>query len=538
MNTTSLTVTASPPSGAEGRGLSVKKFIKFLFIMVILPAVSLPAAPAAPVDSYTVADATGDWGYPSPFGHYPRGPGYVRMQFVFETLVWKDAGGFCPQLARAWSFDEKENAYTFHLREDVKWHDGAALTAGDVVFTYQYAKEHPCIWVDNSIVQSAVALDNYTVKLYLARPYASFLQDVAGVQPVIPEHIWRKVTEPEKFTGPEALTGTGPYLSAGYHKEHGTYLYQANDRYYLGRPAVKEIKFIKINAAMIPAALRNGVVNAGSVPPEIIAGLEKQGLTVIAEPPAWTLKMLINHQKAPLSTPEFRRALAYTVDRDALVQVTQRGFALPGSPGLIPPAGEWYNPDTPAYKYDPEKAGQILTGLGYRREGAYFCQDNKELRLELIAAADYKEVGRFVRGQLEEAGLQVDFRLLEAKTVDAKVQAWDFDLALCGHGGLYDPSILHKLILGDDFNSARYEANQTLTGLIQAQLGEVNSDKRKELVFSIQELYAEEMPALTLYYPQWYWAHDGRVDLFFTKDGIAGGIPLPLNRAAFVLGDE
>ena len=50
----------------------------------------------------------------------------------------------------------------------------------------------------------------------------------------------------------------------------------------------------------------------------------------------------------------------------------------------------------------------------------------------------------------------------------------------------------------------------------------------------IQELYAEELPALTLYYPKWYWGHDGTVDLYFTKDGIAVGVPLPLNRMVFV----
>ena len=62
----------------------------------------------------------------------------------------------------------------------------------------------------------------------------------------------------------------------------------------------------------------------------------------------------------------------------------------------------------------------------------------------------------------------------------------------------------------------------------------MDPQKRKGLVFEIQELYAEDLPALTLYYPKWYWAHDGTVDLYFTKDGVAVGVPIPLNRMAFV----
>ena len=131
-------------------------------------------------------------------------------------------------------------------------------------------------------------------------------------------------------------------------------------------------------------------------------------------------------------------------------------------------------------------------------------------------------------------GIKVDFRTLEAKTVDAKVEAWDFDLSVYGHGGLYEPSILKRVIMDDGFNSARYTSNEELNQLLTAQLTEMDAEKRKELVFQVQEVYAEDLPALTLYYPKWYWAHDGSVNLFYTMDGIASGIPIPLNRMSFV----
>jgi len=514
----------------------VSNLLPKVTIILMAMALLLPTAcpESAPTSSYTIADAVGDWGYPSPYAHYYRGPGYVRMNLVFETLVWKDTTEFVPQLAREWEYNPGDNSYTFWLQENVKWHDGADFTADDVVFTYEYTEEHPFQWVDNSIVESAEALDRYTVKLYLSQPYAPFFQDVAGTQPIMPRHIWEDVTVPEEFQTPEATVGTGPYLLADYSKEHGTYLYKANNGYYLGKPAVEEIKFVKVAAEMTPAALKEGTVNAASIPAEVVADFEEAGFTIITSPPSWNGKLTINHQKEPLSSREFRQALAYAIDRQALVQVVFRGNAVAGSPGMLPPTSVWYNPETPQYEYNPAKATELIEGLGYRLEDGHFTKDGQPLKLSLIAAADYRDLGQFITQQLESAGIDIDFQTLEGKTVDARVGAWDFDLSIYGHGGIFDPSILQKTTTGEWFNSARYNTNAELTRLLNAQLTEMDAARRKDMVFQIQELYAQDLPALTLYYPKWYWAHDGSLPLYFTMDGIAIGIPLPLNRMGFV----
>jgi peptide/nickel transport system substrate-binding protein len=512
---------------------------KLLIPAVIVALLILPSCTAGTreISLYTIADSTGDWGYPSPYAHYSRGPGYTRMQFIFETLVWKDASGFIPQLAKDWQYVEEENAYLFKLRDNVTWHDGKKFTAEDVVFTIEYVKRHPnpfVTLVGHSGVSEAVAINDYAVKLFLEQPYAPFLHDIAGTLAIIPKHIWDGVDKPEQFAGSEAVIGTGPYTLADYSKEHGTYLYEAYANYYLGEPVVDEIKFVRMSAEMIPAALKSGSVDAGDIPPEVVSEMEEAGLAVITAPVAWNAKLTINHQKEPLFSIQLRQALAYAIDRESLVQITQRGHGIAGSPGMIPPTSDWYNPDTPQYEYNPAKAKGILEGLGYKLKDGYFTKDDKLLELEFIAAAQFKEVGQFIKQQLEAVGVKVDFRTLEAKTVDAKVQAWDFDLAVYGHGGLYEPSILKRVIMDEGFNSARYTSNETLNQLLKAQLSEMNPEKRKELVYQIQEVYAEDLPALTLYYPKWYWAHDDTVGLFYTKDGIASGVPIPLNRMAFV----
>jgi peptide/nickel transport system substrate-binding protein len=517
-----------------------KKLLHVLFVFLL--SVSLLAFPACTsivtepsvVDSYVIADPAGDWGFPTPYAHYSRGPGYVRMQFIFETLVWKNATEFVPQLASEWKYDEEDNAYIFKIRENVKWHDGTDFTADDVVFTYSYTKEHPYQWVDGSIVSSAEALDKYTVKLYLSKPYAPFFQDVAGTQPIFPKHIWESISEPEKFISPEAVIGTGPYILVDYNKALGTYLYRANDNYYLGKPAVREIKFVKVSDQMVPAALKEGSVDSASIPPEAVNDIEAAGFAVISDPPSWNGKLNINHNKEPMSSKAFRQALAYAIDREALADIVFRGHAVPGNPGMVPPTSVWYNPDVPQYEYNPQKAKQLIVGLGYELDNSRFVKDGKPLELSLIAAADYKDVAQFVAQQLEQLGIVIDFQTLEGKTVDAKVGAWDFDLSIYGHGGLFEPSFLERSILGEGFYGDRYNSNKELTQLLEAQSTEMDPKKRKDMVFKIQELYAEDIPGLTLYYPKWYWAHDGSIPLYYTMDGIAIGVPIPLNRMCFV----
>lgn len=200
----------------------------------------------------------------------------------------------------------------------------------------------------------------------------------------------------------------------------------------------------------------------------------------------------------------------------------------------MPPTSVWYNPDTPQFSYDPAKARELLESLGYTLEGNYYVKDGAPLKLSLIAAADYKDLGNFIANALEEAGIEIDFQTLEGKTVDSRVENWDFDLSIYGHGGIFEASILQRVIIGSGFNSARYTADEELTRLCNEQLTEMDPATRKEMVYQIQEVYAGDMPALTLYYPTSYWAFNPEIELGYTADGVAIGVPIALNRIDFV----
>jgi len=504
-------------------------FATFLLCAAFFISFGGPMAAADDDDEvavYTIADTTGDWGNPTPYERYARGPGYVRMSFVFDTLVWKDDDGFVPALAQSWE-EESETSYLFRLQPDARWHDGESITADDVVFTVDYNEDHPDMWVDNRIIDYAEKVDDHTVRIILSEPYAPFMDQVAGTLPILPEHIYQGVDDPLSLDDSLAWVGSGPYILADYDKAQGTYRYLANDDYYQGSPRVREIRFIKMALEMVPAALNRGEIDAASIEPEMIDQLGS--LTVLPLPTHdWTYMLMINHHDSPFSKKEFRQALAYAIDRQKLVDVAARGFGLAGSPGLVPSDHDWYNPGIEQYDYDPDMARSLLAAAGY---------DGSEVEI-LIKGGQAKDerIGELIEEDLEAVGIDVNLRSLDSKTVDSKVMGWEFDLALSGHGGLVgDPNFLARDTIDmDSFNSARYDENGELVDLLERESTETDPDSRRDTIDEAQALYAQDMPALSLYYPDFFWAHDDEVDLFFTKNGVALGVPIPLNKLAFL----
>lgn len=509
--------------------------LAFAGLLLLLFCSTALAADNRTAEVLTIADSTGDWGFPSPYAHYSRGPGYVRMSLIFDTLIWKDENGFVPALAEKWEYLPDENAYVFNLRNDATWNDGEPFSAEDVVFTIDYIKEHPYQWVDTGIVDKAEALDDSTVKITLTKPYAPFLDQVAGTLPIIPEHIYKEVSNPEEFQDQAALTGTGPFKLVNYDKAQGTYLYEANENYYQGAPKVEQLKFVKVSEEMAPAALKKGDVDAAAVQGELAEELEQEGFTVLEGSHDWNAKLMINHKKEPLSEVKVRQALAYAVDRQALVDTALRGFGLAGSPGLYASDNEWYNPDQEQYAHDPVKAGTLLEELGYTKDGDYYSKDGSPLELEMLATSTNERAGEMIRQQLEHAGFKVNMRSVDSRTLDSLVGEWNYDLALSGHGGLGgDPNILNKVIIGQGFNSARYDANPELNDVLKRQNAEMDAEKRKELVFEAQEIYAQDMPALPLYYTNSYWASNGKADFYYTYGGVGSGVPIAVNKMSLV----
>ena len=517
---------------------------------IICLCLFMPATGAAAEQEVRIADKTGDWGNPSPYLSYARGPGYVRMHFIFDTLVWKnETAGPIPLLAEDWEYSSEEDAYVFNLAENAKWHDGEPVTADDVAFTITYMKEHPYGWVVLESVDRAEVIGPHTVKIYMSSPYAPFMEDIGGTMPILPEHIWKDVGNPMDFVEEGAFIGCGPFKYADFSKEHGSYRYEAFDEYHLGRPIIDQLIYVKTGDPQM--AIQHGEVDFADVKPDMADTIRAGGFVVIEGPHYWNKKLMINHNREPLDNRTFRQALCYAINQSEFVDKSLRGHGKPASYGLISSESVWASPNVPDYPYNPDKAKEMISTLGYVWEDGVFTKDGKPLELQVLVSmigvggqpAPDRD-GEILKNQLEKVGIRVDLTSLDTKVVDTKVINWDFDLAISGHGGIGgDPKILYEKTIQTPGakpspNTARYNESEELNELLDDLMHEMDPGKRLAAVYEAQNVYARELPAISLYYPTSYYAYDPDtgVKWFYTTGGIAKGIPIPQNKFA-LLGD-
>ena len=486
-----------------------------------------------------------DWGLPSPFTFYPRGPGYLHLSLVYDTLVWKDDQGVIPWLAEKWEMSKDAKTWTFTLRPGVNWQDGKPLTARDVVFTFDYLKQHPVEWFSLGMIKAVEAKDERTVVFSLASSYMPFLQQVAGNVPIIPEHIWGSIEDPRKEASPELVVGSGPYKLVSYDRAQGAYSYEANENFFLGAPKVKKLLFVPAGDKV--AALERGEIDAGDIPASLVGKFkDNPAVKVIHGPAFWVLQLQFNLEKSPFNDVRVRKAVACAINREEVIKRSVPGGlegARPGSPGFLPPESSWQEPSVQSlYPYDLEKTKGLLKEAGiYDRDGDGVAEDGKgrKMQFTLLAPQNYAREAENVKLMLQDAGFGCEIKTVDMKTLDGLILGGNYDLAINGHGGLGgDPAIVMGFgVAGGGMLTPGTPQDPTYRELAQKLLVTPDPGQRKEICGKMQQMYAESLPCLPLYYPVWYFAYKPAVfdGWFYTAEGGIGiGIPMLYNKLAFV----
>ncbi len=448
----------------------------------------------------------GDWGYPSPYAHYSRGPGIFKMRYLFDSLLEKDEEGYIPWLAEDWEQSEDGKTVIFNIRRDVKWHDGEEFTAHDVAFSFHYYQKHPPVFIrdillDGDFLIEAEALSDYQVKLTTSAADATFLYE-AGTARIIPQHIWEDVDDPQNYLQPEAVIGCGPYRLTDYEKEHGTYRFEAFEQYWGPTPRVDVIEFIPVSDPVL--AFEKGEIAIAEIPPDILPRFQdKPDFEILEKPGFWGYRLIFNMEKVPLfKKSSFREALAYAIDRQELVDKAARGAAIPGNPGILSRHHIWYNPAVPEYPYDPGLAAKMLTGLDLAAP----------LSLRLLLGGDVEvRIGEILKEQLGRAGIELKVESVDLKSRDARISEGQYEMALLGHGGWGgDPDYLRARFASDEAHwvsgTPGYK-NPRVEELCRRQIRETNPARRKELIFELQQLLAEDVPEIPLYNTTGYFVY-------------------------------
>ncbi|MCS5695415.1 ABC transporter substrate-binding protein [Desulfofundulus thermocisternus] len=460
--------------------------------------------------------AGGDWGYPSPYAHYPRGPGIFKMCLIFDGLLERDEKGLIPWLAEKYEIKEGGKQYLFTIRDGVKWQDGKPLTAGDVKFTFEYASKHPMVssYIGSKDIEKVEVVGDRQVLITVSEPNAAMLYNL-GLTRIIPKHIWENVDNPKEFTKPEAVIGTGPYRLTEYNKEHGTYRFEAFEDFWGPRQRVKVIEFVPVSEEIL--AFEKGEIDLAGVTPDVLPRFQNDPqYKIVKNPGFWGYRLLFNMGDYPvLRHKELRQAIAYAIDANELIEKVARGAAVPGSAGILPPDHVMYNPNVKQYKPDLQKAGELLAKLGYDKldeRGIRQNQKGEKLSFNLLVSSGEVRLAEVLKEQLARAGIEIKVQSVDMKTRDARVRENKYELAITGHGGWgNDPDYLRERFAGrsrgglsPSASGLRGYNNDELNNLLEKQRLEMDDQKRKQLIFKIQEILAEDVPEIPLYYTTGY----------------------------------
>lgn len=411
--------------------------------------------------------------------------------------------------------------YTFKLRQGVKWSDGTPFTAQDVVYTYTTmqnpASGSPRAAELTDRIASVVAPDESTVTFTLKKALASFLVDNATYR-IVPRHILKDVplaalkTHPFSTGDPTASVVLGPFKLSGWTADRATFV--KNATYYGGEPPLDRYVFRVVrDANAVLAALKAGDADFGTiVAPSWPEARQLPNVNAYAYPGyGFTY---YSYQLDPAKTTLFadkrvRQALAYALDRDAMIKSILGGLGTPAQ-GTMPPFGWAYQPDkiTTKYTYDPKKAEALLDAAGWAKgSDGIRAKDGKKLQFTIwtnTGGTTREQYTMSMQQQWKAIGVDATPKSEEWSAFLWRIsQTKDFDLFLVGFSWGTDPdqsSLWSTDAYANGFNFGRY-SNARVDDLLKQGLAEPDPDRRKALYLELQNLILDDAPAIILDFP-------------------------------------
>lgn len=409
-----------------------------------------------------------------------------------------------------------DTEWTAVIRDGINWQDGEKFTAEDVKFTYEYYRDGPQNRYTHHVNEVPdiktidIAEDGKTLTFKCSYACPQLDTITFADLPILPQHIWKDVENPRKFT--DLAIGTGPYKLTEY-KEGERYILEANADYFKGEPTVKKINLpiISDSTAMFNA-LKSGEIDASKrpVPIELQDSLLDSNFQ-LAKTSALSITQLgLNFTKEPFATHEFRAAIAESIDKDAIVQTVGSGVS--GVEGYPHKDSPWTNPDN-AEPFDRAAAEAKFDELGYKdtdNDGFREDKDGKKLTFKLIVSSSepiFVRVSELIKNQLKEVGIEVEVKSSDPTTfaADSLEKNYDMYVSLIGPHGAADP---------DQFVMSQRAGYLWAKGLAYPEMDKLQeeweaantAEGRKEVSFKMQTLYNAQPTAISLYYPEQVYA--------------------------------
>lgn len=506
-----------------------------LSIAVIAPATGVASAHAAGPTVLRVG-LTEDIDYLNPFlAEYSSSTDIGRLMYEFLTTYDPKNEHPVPALAASWTHSADGTTWTYTIRSGAKWSDGQPITAKDAAFTFNLMMTNPVAATANgnfvANFQTVTAPDDHTLVIKTKKPQATMLAlDV----PIVPQHIWAGVTDIQHYTNfptpGHPVVGSGPFVLTGY-KEGQFVTLAANKQYWRGAPKIDQIEFLHYdNTDAEVEALKKGDVDLiNNLTPEQFNGLQNAAniKTNKAEGGRFVDLAMntgaatntgtgIGTGNAALRDIHVRDAIGRAIDLNTIVRKVYDGDATVGT-GYIPSkfgTYHWSPPASMARTFDLAAANKELDQAGYPKgpDGTRVGKDGKPLVLGLLADSEYStqpQIAQYIKGWLGDIGIGVNVQDVSTNKENDLTTGGDYDMFISQWGVDPDPDYALSLqtcaqrpnAAGQTNNSENFFCNATYDDLYHQQLSEMDAGKRVRLVDQMQQLFYQQVPEVTLLYP-------------------------------------
>lgn len=489
-----------------------------------------PVASEQPVSGGMYHEALiGSFGRLNPALDYYNSSDRDIDSLLFRGLIrFDDSGLPRADMAESWGISQDARIYNFSIRQNAVWHDGTPVTSTDVIFTLDLmlSEEIPIpedlrsFWEEIEVIP----LDERTIQFRLPEPFAPFLDFLSFG--LLPEHLLGDLSPQELIDDDFNLepVGNGPYRFSELITEQGEIqgvVLSAFEDFYAGAPFIDEVIFTYFTEqeAALQAYLAGEVMGIGQVSEDVLMqALDEPGLNIYTgRLPELTLVYfnLDDPRLTFFQEPDIRKALLLGLNRRRIVDRVLNGQAIVANSPIFP--GTWaYYPDLETVEYDPDQALEIIREAGYTIPtggGNVRQKEGVELAFELVYPDTdlHAEIAEIIRENWRMLGVDVSTRAIPyEQLVTEYLEPRDYEAALVDLSFSRSPDpdpypFWDQAQISNGQNYAGWDDRQASEYIERARI-DVDYRERAREYRNFQVRFAQELPALPLFYPVYSYA--------------------------------
>lgn len=436
--------------------------------------------------------------------------------YLYDSLITVDLDTleFKPKVAESWTFSADMRSFVFKLRKDVKWHDGAPLTAEDVVFSYNLVMDPktkaPALKSVYGDIEKVRKIDDHTVEFKLSKSNFRSLQ-LCGAFPIVPKHILEKEGDLEHSEFSRAPVGNGPYVFKAWDTNRRILL-ERNENYWDKKPEIRTVEFKFFSGEVALQILKKGLIDLYQM-----TNLQWVRQTGSAKFNNEFYKISYAGRSYSfigwkMDSPIFkdktvRRAMALLLDRKKMKDKLLFGLASEVA-GPFFPLSPQYNPKLVPLPYDPGEAKKLLAQAGWADTDKDGILDKEGLKFKftflLSSGSRFAEnLATIMKEDYKKVGIVMDIDRLEWAAFLERLDKQDFDAVTLAWmmPNESDPHQVWHSSQADIRGSSNFIGyrNPKVDKLIEKARVEFNAKKRNALYYKFQEIIYDEQPYLFLY---------------------------------------